>query len=213
MSLKKQSLIAGILYLSLAVIGPIGLMVLPSPFLTSGNQEAYVMDNLNILFLWFVVEILIVGIEIFLTYYLWKIFNNYHKKLSLYAYISRMAMIVIMIVNAGMLLALFVRQGSAAENLLNLHTSIVYIWQALFAAHVVLIGYIVYRYVSGLWKYLGIALIFGALGYALDSWNNLTYLSPAFLTGLASTLLVFVIIGEIGMAIALLANRILPSKT
>ena len=212
MSLKKRSLIAGLLYISLAILGPIGLMVIPSQFTNASDLSLFASTHQGLLLVWFIVEIVIIGVEIVLTYYLWKIFNHFNEKLSLYAFVLRMTMVVIMVLNASVLLALFVKQGETATSMIALHTKGVYLWQAFFSVHILFIGYMVLKYVNSGWKYLGIAMILGALGYALDSVNHLAMIDSSFFVTVATILLVFVTIGEVGMAISLLLKKIVPIK-
>ena len=210
MSIQKRSILTGILYISLAIIGPIGFLLLPGQFNEASNLNAYASSHIATLWVWFLVEVLIIGVEIFLTVYLWKLLNEHNKTLSTVAFYFRMAMILVMIVNSIFLLAILFTGGSNADIFLPLHGQFVYIWQISFSFHVLLIGYIVVRYIMTLWRYLGVALILGAIGYLMDSVNHLIPLDVSMLTTLATVLLIFVMIGEIGMAIALILKKVVP---
>lgn len=208
MSIKKRSIITGLLYLSLAIIGPLGFLILPKLFTEATDIVSYTSNHLLTLISWFLVEVVIIVIEIFLTVNLWKLLNVYHKKLSLTAYLFRMLMILIMVINSIFLLAVLFTGGQNADLWIPVHSQWVFIWQIAFSIHIVFIGYIVLKYVGSIWRYLGIFLLLGALGYFIDSLNHLIPLSNAFMTSAASLLLVAVMIGEIGMAIALLMKKI-----
>lgn len=208
MSIQKRSVITGILYLSLAVIGPLGFMILPNMI----TVEALTIGSSirpSLVYLWFAVELLIIGIEIFLTIYLWKLLNVYDKKLSLIAFIFRLLMIAVMVINSMFILAVAVSGGANADVFIPMHHQWVFIWQILFSVHVLIVGYIVFTYVKTYWRYLGVALLLGAVGYFLDSLNNLIGYDISILSTLATIFLVFVMIGEIGMAVGLLMRKII----
>ncbi len=204
MSLQKRSFITGFLYIALAVIGPFGFMIIPNMVAESTSA------NVSLVGLWFIVELVIIAIEIVLTVYLWKLLNEHNKQLSFIAFIFRMMMILVMVVNSIFLLAVVLSGGSNADVFIPMHSTWIYIWQLSFSLHIVLVGYIVFRYLKTYWRYVGIALIVGAFGYFIDSLNNLVLWDIDFLTTAATILLFAVTIGEIGMAIVLLMKRIVP---
>lgn len=208
MSLEKRSFLSGLLYVSLAVFGPIGFLILPEQFNVS-NISDFVSENTMLLVAWVSVDIIIIIIEIVLTWYLLVLFNQYNKKISLTAFVLRMIMVGVMVVNAAMLFVLLVSSNADAANYINFHSDGVYVWQLFFSVHVFLLGYMVYKYNPLRWKYLGIALILGAFGYLIDSIVNLGNLDLAVLNTLSTLLLVFVTIGEIGMAVGLILKKII----
>ena len=212
MTIKQRSTLSGLLYLSLAIIGPIGFFLLPTPFLEATNSDLYTQAHLGTLGLWFFIELLIIAIEVVLTIQLLRLFQVFNRKLSTWAYIFRMAMIVIMSVNAILLLIVFVDGGTNSVPYFFLHTVGVYIWQLFFVPHVFLIGFLIAKYVPSNWKYLGYALIIGAFGYFLDSIQNLFLPEVVVLANISMVLLLFVMIGEIGSAIALLLRKLIPNK-
>lgn len=210
MSINKRSFITGLLYMALAVIGPIGFLLLPSMI----TPEAFNYSSVDtwMIALWFFVEVLMIGTEIFLTVYLWKLMNEHHKTLSLIAFIFRIIMVVVMVVNSIFLLSVVFSDSTNAHVFLPMHVTWVYIWQLSFSVHVAIIGYMVLKYLKTWWRYLGVALMLGALGYCIDSLNHLILWDIDFLTTAATILLYAVTIGEIGMAVALLMKKVVSDK-
>ena len=186
-------------------------MIIPGKFVLDGTLNAYAMDNVALLVIWLLLDIIIIVIEVVLTIYLWKIFNEHNERLSLIAFILRMIMIVVMVVGAIFLLLLVVDGGSTADTYIEYHNKGVFLWQLFFSGHVFLLGYMLITYLKTAWKYLGIALILGSFGYFIDSINNLFTLDSALLATITGILLVFVTLGEIGMAIALLMKKVVPT--
>ena len=212
MSIQKRSFITGLLYISLAVIGPIGFMILPNMFGGADNLVTFATSNVALIWLWFFVELLIISIEIVLTVYLWKLLNEHNKTISFIAFVFRMIMIVVMVINSIFLLAVAFKNGANADVFIPMHDQWVFIWQLSFSFHVLLIGYMVLRYLTSLWRYLGVAMILGAVGYFIASLNHLILWDVPFLTTAATILLFAVTIGEIGMAVALLLKKVVPSN-
>ncbi len=212
MTIQKRSFLSGLLYISLAVIGPFAFLVIPSKFVLDETLNAYAMDHVALLVVWLLLDIIIIVIEVVLTIYLWKIFNEHDERLSLIAFILRMIMTAVMVVGSVFLLLLIIDGGSTAETYIKYHNKGVFLWQLFFSGHVFLLGFMLIKHLKTAWKYLGIALILGSFGYFIDSINNLFTLDSAVLVTIAGVLLIFVTIGEIGMAVSLLMKKVLPSS-
>lgn len=211
MSLRKLNLFSGILYLSLAVIGPFALLVIPSQFDVEGVVD-FASSNIGLLVVWLLLDILIIVIEVYLTIWLLKIFNEFNKKISLSAFILRMTMVAIMVVNALFLLVMIIDGGSSANTYVDYHLSGVYLWQLFFGPHIFLLGFMVFKYLKTNWKYIGIVGMIGAFGYFTDAVNYLFGFDSSLLVTIAGVLLLFVTVGEISMAVALIMRKILPEK-
>lgn len=212
MSLRKLNLYSGILYLSLAVLGPFALLIIPSQFDVEGSIVNFASSNVLLIVVWLLLDILIIVIEVFLTIWLFKIFNEFNKNLSLAAFILRMTMVAIMIVNGVFLLLMIIDGGASADTYVGYHLSGVYLWQLFFGPHIFLLGYMVFKYLKSNWKYIGIAGMIGAFGYFTDAVNYLFGINSMLLITIAGALLVFVTIGELSMAIALIMRKIVPQE-
>jgi hypothetical protein len=207
MSIKRRSFITGLLYVSLVFLGPVGFLLLPEQFDVE-NINAFTSSNLGLLGGWIFVELLIIAVEVVLSYYLYKLLEHYHKGLSFAAFIFRLLVVLVMIVNAIFLTIVLLNSGDNANTLIPLHSMVVYVWQLFFSVHIILLGFIVYRYLISKWRYLGLALMLGSVGYILDSIVNLGNIHSNLLSTLSTIFLLFITIGEIGMAIGLLTNKI-----
>lgn len=213
MTIQKRSFLSGILYISLAVIGPFAFLIIPGRFVLDATLNEFTMDNITLLVIWILLDIVIIVIEVVLAIYLWKLFNEHNERLSLIAFVLRMIMVVVMIAGAIFLLLLIIDGGSTADIYIEYHNRGVFLWQLFFSGHVFLLGFMLIKYLKTAWKYLGIALILGSFGYFIDSLNNLLTLDSALLTSISTILLIFVTLGEIGMAVALLMKKIVPTTT
>lgn len=211
MSLEKKSFLSGLLYVSLAVIGPIGFLLLPEQF-NVANVNDFVTTHTGLVVLWTFVDFVIIGIEVVLTIWLLQLFNTYDKKLSMIAFIFRMVMIVVMIVNMIFLVIVLVNTNAEASIYISYHLDGTYVWQLFFSVHVFLLGFMLYKHQVSRWKYLGLVLIMGSLGYLVDSIISLGHLDISLLNVVSSLLLVFVTIGEIGMAVGLMMKKVITDK-
>lgn len=212
MNTQKLNLYSGILYLALAVIGPFALLLIPSQFNVEGSIVDFASDNVSLIVLWLFLDILIIVIEVFLSIWLYKIFEKFNKNLSLTAFVLRMTMVAIMIVNAVFLLLMIIDQGASADVYVTYHLSGVYLWQLFFGPHIFLLGYMVFTYLKTNWRYIGIVGMIGAFGYFLDATNYLFNLQSSLLVALVGFLLIFVTIGELSMSIALIMRKIVHQE-
>ncbi len=210
MTLKKRNLIAGILYLALIIPGPFAYIMIPSLLESQSSIINYVSTHMSLIYLWILLDVLIIAIEIILSYYLLKIFEGFNKKLSIVAFILRLAVVAVMIINVGFLFNIVISNGVEALAMIKNHKTFIMIWQLFFSIHVVLLGYMIFKGLKNYVKYLGIILMLGALGYLIDSLNYF-FIDNEFFTLLGSFLLVFITVGEISMGVALLLKKIIKT--
>ena len=208
MNLEKKSLQAGLLYFALIPPGILAFLWIPDHILSKENPSIFILNNLWLIILWMFLDIIILVIEVYLTIYLKQIFDSYHKHLSKLAFYLRMLMVAVMVVNLGMLIVLLFDQGNATNYVLY-HLDGTYSWQIPFSLHVFLLGYLVASKVKTKWAYLGYVLILGSFGYLLDSTQYFWITDSAFFAAIVSFLLIFVTLGEIGMAYALVRRKVL----
>lgn len=211
MNQKRMSVLSGLLYLSLVFFGPIALLILPSQF-DVVDINLFAKDNIGLLLLWILVDLIIIGIEIMLSIYLYRLFKTYSIKLSTYAFIFRLAVVLVMVVNTTFLVITLANNGSNADNYIPLHQTGTYIWQLCFSVHVFLLGLIVVKHNPSLWRYLGMVLLIGSFGYLVDAIIALGNIDNPILNIMSGMLLIFITIGEIGTSIGLLMNKIVMTS-
>jgi hypothetical protein len=209
MTQKKRSLLAGILYVSLIIPGPFAFLLIPDMIYSAANPNTYITNNMYLIYVWLFLDILIIGIEIVLAYLLLKLFNPVNKALSQVAYILRMLVVGIMMINAVFLMMIIFSSSSNPIAYVDLHLDFTYVWQFAFSFHVLVLGIFMIKYIRTIWKYLGYVLILGSIGYLIDVFNHFLLDSP-FFTSVGNVLLVFVTLAEIGMGIALLFQKATP---
>jgi hypothetical protein len=132
---------------------------------------------------------------------------------------SRLAMAAVQGVNVtGSIAVLLVLAGASsssaftddqsnalAQFVLNAHEQVVYIWQAFFALHCLLLGYLIFR--SGFVpKSLASLMAMAALGYLANSLGNLSY--PESKETLASVVAVTAVFGELPFFLWLLIKAV-----
>lgn len=210
MTLKKRNLIAGILYLALIIPGPFAYIMIPSLLESQSSIINYVSTHMSLIYLWILLDVLIIAIEIILSYYLLKIFEVFNKKLSMVAFILRLAVVAVMIINVVFLVNIVISNGVETLEMIKNHKTFMMIWQLFFSIHVVLLGYMIFKGLKNYLKYLGIILMLGALGYLIDSLNYF-FIDNEFFTLLGSFLLIFITVGEISMGVALLLKKIIKT--
>jgi hypothetical protein len=207
MTQKKRSLITGLLYLSLVFLGPIGILIIPELF-NQTDINTYTANHLGFIWLWLLIDILIITVEVFLSILLYHLLKPMHERLSFMAFLLRMIVVLIMTLNAFNLIFILVQGGANASIYVPMHALGIYAWQLVFSFHVALLGIILIKYNQTKWQYLGYALLLGALGYLLDSFIYLFNVDNALLSGVSLFLLIFVTIGEIGMTVGLIMHKI-----
>ena len=208
MTLNNKNLTIGILYLSLVLVGPVSLLLLPEMFGNATNISAYIDENIALFVLWIFADIIIIIIELFLTTYLYQVTRNLSKEKALYAYIARMGMIVVMLANMVLLVWILVsNQGNNTINsLLNLHHSGIYVWQIFFFAHLLFLGQVLLKE-SKLPKIISYGILIGSFAYLLDSIYYFTNLDISIISVIIGMLLAVIAISEVTFGIFLIIKR------
>lgn len=209
MTQKKRSIVAGILYLSLIIPGPFAFLLIPDMIYSAIDPNQYILNNMYLIYIWLFLDLLIIGIEVVLAFLLLKLFNPVNKTLSQIAYVLRMIVVGVMMINVVYLLLILVGSGTNPINFVDLHVDFTFVWQFVFSFHVLVLGIIMMKYIKTIWKYLGYVLILGSVGYLIDVFNHFL-LDSLFFTNVGNILLVFVTLAEIGMGIALLFQKATP---
>lgn len=206
---KKRSFIAGILYLSLIIPGPFAFLLIPDMIYNALDPNQYILNNMYLIYVWLFLDILIIGIEIVLAFLLLKLFLPVNQLLSKIAYVLRMIVVGVMIINVVYLVLILVGSGANPVHYVDLHVDFTFVWQFVFSFHVLVLGIFMIKYIKTIWKYLGYILVLGSVGYLIDVFNHFL-LDSLFFTNVGNVLLVFVTLAEIGMGIALLLNKATP---
>lgn len=206
MTQKKTSRLAGILYLSLIIPGPFAFLLIPDMIYSALDPNTFILNNMYLIYIWLLLDLLIVGIEIVLAYLLLKLFNPVNRFLSQLAYVLRMLVVLIMMINVIYLLMIVAGTGTQPLRFVDLHVDFTYVWQFIFSFHVLVLGIFLIKYIRTFWKYLGYILILGSIGYMIDVFNYFL-LSSIFFVSVGNVLLIFVTLAEIGMGVALLFQK------
>lgn len=209
---RAMARFTGLLYLSLAVLGPFSMLYVPSQMLVPNDAAATVANVLarqGLFRAGLAVDTLIFLIEIVLTVLLYRLFEPVNRTLSMMAAASRLAMTVIQGMNLALhLTALRLAAGSQHELvlvLLNAHADVVLIWQAFFGLHLAFLGYLVYR--SGyIPRVLGGLLMLASAGYLSDSLGR--FLSPSYGDHMGWFVGLTASVGEVAFTVWLLAKGV-----
>lgn len=217
---KRLARIAGLLYLVLALVGPVALIVVPNSILVPGDAAA-TANNLRASETLFRIGIASAAVvfltEVALTAVLYVLFAPVSKTLALVAAYARLAMTVVQGVNllnyflallllggAGYLAAFEPAQVEALGLVfINAYGYVAHIWGAFFGLHLLALGYLVYK--SGFFpRLLGILLLAGGVGYLASSFGN--YLFPQYEALLTQVVTILSLPGELGFTLWLLVK-------
>jgi hypothetical protein len=212
--------IAGILYLVIALSGGFAILYVPGVIAVPGNPVA-TLENLRLhrgLFLMGVLgDVVMMLAEVMLSVMLYFMFRTVNPTLSLAASYARLMMVAVM---AAMLFfhagALALAEGRVALDgfdaaqragiaglLRHMHDAGVWIWQLFFCLHLLLLGALILR--SGFYpRLLGLGLMLGGAGYAVDSLQVAVFPEAGWLAGIKVGLLLVVTVAELGFALWLL---------
>ena len=212
-SLKKTARIAGILILIISPFAIFSMMYVPSNLIVPGDATTTannIMASEGLFRLGIVSDSVVFLIEIVIVVMLYVLLKTVSKTLSLVAAFSRLAMTIVQGVNLlNHLFPLLLLGGADYLTVfepdqlyafvllfLNAHEYVAYIWGAFFGLHCLFLGYLLFK--SGyfprvLGTVLGILLIFGSLGYLIDSLGNFLFSNFN-----ATVSMVFLIPGTIG---------------
>jgi hypothetical protein len=213
---------AGALALVLVVLSAFSMVFVPAMLYVPGDATATAQKIIASEWLFrlgVLSDLAICLTEVVLVTLLYALFKPVSPLVSLMAAFSRLAMAVVQGVNvAGSVAVLLVLGGAAsssaftadqsnvlAQLILNTHEQGVFIWQAIFALHCLLLGYLIFR--SGFVpKILGALMVVAALGYLANGVVNLSY--PAGKATLAAVVAVTAIFGELPFFLWLLIKTV-----
>jgi uncharacterized protein DUF4386 len=230
-SIQKVTRVAGFLYLTIAIVAPLSLMVVPSALIVPGNAAATasnIMASKNLFRLGVAGESVVFLIEMILPILLYILLKPVSKTLSLFAMSSRLAMAVIQGINVlNKVLVLHLLSGAAYLKafepdqsqalvllFLDAHKYGEAIWGAFFGLHLFALGYLVLE--SGhilsksgyMRRILSVLLMIGSIGYLMDSFRNLLLLDNEVLSIVSSVLLIASVIGEVSFFLWLLIKGV-----
>ena len=214
--------VAGLLALSLLVLGPFSQLYVPTTLIVTGDATA-TADNVRasgwVFPLGIVSDTLIFLIEIVLSVLLYVLLRPVSRALSLVAAFARLAMAIIQGINllpyfvalllvsgAGYLTVFEPDQLDALVLLfLNAHQYVVYIWEIFLGLHMFVLGYLIFK--SGYFpRILGILMVLGSLGYLLDAYGNILFPNYAEIFGVIVG--VTAVIGELPFFLWLLIKGV-----
>lgn len=204
----------GLLYLSLAIIAPFSMMFVPSKVLVAQDASAtatQLLAHQGLFRAGIGADATVFLIEIVLTALLYRMFEPVNRTLSMMAAFSRLAMTVIQGANLALhVMALRLAagpHGNLALPLLEAHADVVLIWQAFFALHCALLGYLVYR--SGYFpRVLGGLILLASAGYFSDSFGR--FLVPGYGDHFGWVVALPAFVGELSFTLWLLIKGVKP---
>lgn len=223
---KRLAHLAGFLYLLLAIIGPIGLMIVPDAIIVEGDAAATaqnMLDDESLYRIGLLSEAAIFLIEVVLVTLLFILLKPVNETLSLMAAFARLSMAVLQGVNVVIgFAALLVVNGDYLTSfetaqrhdlmlmLLDLRLSGVMVWEAFFALHLLILGYLLAQsgYVPRL---LGWAVMVASVGYAAHGLGS--FILPDSEASLQTVTVVLSVIPEVALTLWLLIRGVkVPSK-
>ena len=203
--------VAGLLALSLLVLGPFSQLYVPSTLIVPGDATA-TADNVRasgwVFPLGIVSDTLIFLIEIVLSVLLYVLLRPVSRALSLVAAFARLAMAIIQGINllpyfvalllvsgAGYLTVFEPDQLDALVLLfLNVHQYVVYIWEIFLGLNMFMVSYLVFK--SGYFpRILGVLMVFAALGYSTHGYGGILF--PNYVEIFALVVGIGAVIGEL----------------
>ncbi len=220
---QRTARIAGLLYILIALISPIGILLIPSRLINWEDATATANNIMSSILLYrfgLMADAITILLEIVLLVLLFLLFKPVSHSLSLIAAFSRLSMTIIQSVNllvgcivlvlisgAGFLAAFDSNQLNSLIMLcLKTRDYGIYVWQIFFAFHLIFLGYLVFK--SGyLPKLLGILLMLGCFGYLFDSIQHLL-LDTRLIEVSAAVFLTIGVIGELSLALWLLIKGV-----
>lgn len=211
---------AGAGYLLIAVAGGFSIVFVPSVLIVPGDPAASlqrIAERHGLFLAGLGGDAVMMLAELVVTAMLYEMFRRVDATVALIAALARFAMVAVMaamlLFQAGILMlaggepgatAFAPETGAALAGLLFfMHDSGVWVWQVFFAAHLMLLGWLVIR--SGRFsRLLGVALMVGGTGYLADTLHAVV-LPESDLLGLAKIVLLgLVTLAELGFALTLL---------
>ena len=221
---KPYSQLAGLLYLTIAIVGGLSIGFMPTKIVSEGNA-ALTFQNLlehQELFRWGIAgDIVVLVLETLLTVMLYQLFKSASNTGMTIATYSRLAMAIIMGLNLVnyMIPAIIMNQpefltsfSSAELESLTLlffkaHKYGELAWQIFFSIHLFTLGYVIQKSRKTP-KWLGIIMLLGGIGYAGDSFIQFMMINSDVLSVFFSSMLVLAVIAEFWFAFWLLIKGI-----
>ena len=221
---KPYSQLAGLLYLTIAIVGGLSIGFMPTKIVSEGNAALTFQNLLEYqeLFRWGIAgDIVVLVLETLLTVILYQLFKSASTTGMTIATYSRLAMAIIMGLNLVnyMIPAIIMNQpefltsfSSAELESLTLlffkaHKYGELAWQIFFSIHLFTLGYVIQK--SGKTpKWLGIIMLLGGIGYAGDSFIQFIMINSDVLSVFFSSMLVLAVIAEFWFAFWLLIKGI-----
>lgn len=217
---KTYSHLAGLLYLSIALVGGFSIGYMPTEIIAEGNATLTFQNLLEHreLFRWGIAgDIVVLILETLLTVMLYQLFKSVSTTGMRIATYSRLAMAIIMgmnlinymipaiIINQPEYLTSFNPRQLVSLTLLSFkaHKYGELAWQIFFSIHLFTLGYVIQK--SGKTpKLLGILMLLGGIGYAGDSFIQFMMMNSDLLSVFFSAMLVLAVIAEFWFAFWLL---------
>ena len=221
---KPYSQLAGLLYLTIAIVGGFSIGFMPTKIVSEGNAALTFQNLLEYqeLFRWGIAgDIVVLVLETLLTVMLYQLFKSASTTGMTIATYSRLAMAIIMGLNLVnyMIPAIIMNQpefltsfSSAELESLTLlffkaHKYGELAWQIFFSIHLFTLGYVIQK--SGKTpKWLGIIMLLGGIGYEGDSFIQFIMINSDVLSVFFSSMLVLAVIAEFWFAFWLLIKGI-----
>ena len=217
---KIYSQLAGLLYLTIALVGGFSIGYMPTEIVAEGNAALTFQNLLNHqeLFRWGIAgDILVLLLETLLTVMLYQLFKSASTTGMTIATYSRLAMAIIMGMNLVnyMIPAIIMNQpeyltsfSSAELESLTLlffkaHKYGELAWQIFFSVHLFTLGYVI-RKSGNTPKWLGLLMLIGGVGYAGDSFIQFMLSNSVVISVIFSSMLVLAVIAEFWFAFWLL---------
>lgn len=209
---KKFARKTAIIVLVMAVLAFVSMLA-PSQ-ITLENTPNNLLFRLGILS-----ELLVPLLEVVISVMLFKIFADANKMLVMISVTSRIIMAVVQAINVVVHLTAFsivqnntlglpVEQVPTVISILGqFHTYGIFIWQAFFALHLVLLGYVAIKshYVP---KAIGIALTVSCIGYLAESTIGILGINNPVLNSVITVLLVVSTLAELTFTFWLLIKGV-----
>lgn len=204
---------AGALYLSIAVFGAFAIGYVPSQIVT--GDPASTLETLvakrGLYNAGIGADTLVMLIEIVTMTMLFNIFRRVNETLAFAAMLSRFAMVAVMgamlLFQAGLtglatgeIAAAPEMRDTLADLMLHIHHAGVWVWQAFFFLHLLILSYLVWAS-NQFPKILSYGLTIGSFGYLFDSMYAFAFSDADWFGTLRIGLLVIVTLSEVGFAL------------
>lgn len=223
---KTKARIAGMLYLVIFIVYPLASLIGKSLIIVPGDAMATannILEKESLFRFGIAGEAIIFLVELVLAGILYELLKPVNTALSLASAFSRVAEAIVQAVNLlPSILALLLVSGGTyltvfePEQLngllllfMDAFNFMIIVWGFFFGFHLILLGYLVAK--SDLFpKILGILLIFGGIGYLLQSFG--TFILPQFESLLATIVLILATPSELAFTLYLLIKGVRDQK-